>query len=259
MIVHWHFDPVLLSLGPLAIRWYGLLFVGAFWVGQWMLGRLFAAEGVEKAQAERLLIFALIGTIAGARLAHCLFYDPQFYLAHPLAMLRIWEGGLASHGGAIGLLGGLWIGARRAEPRLPFLWLVDRVTLPSAFGAVFVRVANFLNSEIVGRPTAGHWGVVFDAIDPVPRHPVQLYEAAACLAVFGVLFAVWWRSGRRPPTGLLSGLFLVLVFGARTVLEAYKVPQAAYEAGQWLSVGQWLSLPFVAAGLVMIARARRAR
>jgi prolipoprotein diacylglyceryl transferase len=252
MLIHWQADPVLLQLGPLALRWYGLLFVGAFLVGQWMLARLFRAEGVPAAQAERLLLWALLGTVLGARLVHVLFYDPAYYAAHPLAVLRIWEGGLASHGGAIGLVLALWWGAHTAVPRLPVLWLVDRATIPSAFGAVLVRTANFVNSEIVGKPTAGGWGVVFDAIDPVPRHPVQLYEALGYLLTFGVLLALYRRRGAATPHGWLFGWFLVLVFGVRLVAEHFKVPQAAYEAGQLLSVGQWLSLPFVGAGLALL-------
>lgn len=257
MIVHWHADPVLLTLGPLALRWYGLLFVGAFMLGQAMLVRMLRAEGVELHSADRLLFLALIGTIVGARLVHCLFYDPAHYLAHPLEILRVWEGGLASHGGAAGLFAGLWIGSRSARPPLPFLWLLDRVTLPAALGAVFVRVANFVNSEIVGLPTSGRWGVVFDAVDPLPRHPVQLYEAAAYLLVFGVLAALYRRHGRQTPRGLLLGVFLLLVFSARIALEFFKTPQAAYEAGQVFSVGQWLSLPFVLFGAGMIAWSRR--
>lgn len=179
MLLHWNFDPVLVAIGPLSIRWYGLLFVTAFFVGQAVLSRIFKAEGVPQENAGQLLLYSLVGTIVGARLAHCLFYDPQYYTSHPLAILRIWEGGLASHGGAVGMLVGLWLGSRTIWPQSPFLWLVDRVTIPAALGAAFVRVANFLNSEIVGVPTSGGWGVVFESVDQLPRHPVQLYEAAA--------------------------------------------------------------------------------
>ncbi len=253
MVLHWKIDPILVSIGPLAIRWYGLLFVGAFFAGQAIVARIFRREGIPPAHAEKLLLYALFGTIIGARLVHCLFYDPQYYLSHPLAILRIWEGGLASHGGAVGLLTGLWLGGRALQPRLPFLWLVDRVSIPSAFGAVLIRLANFVNSEIVGVPTSGGWGVVFDAIDQHPRHPVQLYEALAYLLVFLVLASVYRRWGKDTPRGLLFGGFMLLVFLARIVLEFFKVPQAAYEAGQLFSVGQYLSLPFVLLGAAMIA------
>jgi phosphatidylglycerol---prolipoprotein diacylglyceryl transferase len=257
MLIHWTFDPVLFSVGPLTVRWYGLLFVGAFLVGQWMLGRIFAAESVPRENAERLMIHALLGAVIGARLVHCLFYEPQYYLSHPLAILRIWEGGLASHGGTLGMLLALWFAARTAQPRLPFLWLIDRVSMPAALGAVFVRFANFLNSEIVGIPTLGQWGVVFESVDVLPRHPAQLYEAVAYAFIFAVLLALYRRSGKRTPDGLLFGVLMVLVFSARIVIEFFKTPQAAYETGQFFSVGQYLSLPFVMLGAAMIFRAVR--
>lgn len=257
MPLHWKFDPVLVAVGPLSIHWYGILFVAAFFFGQAVLSQLFKAEGVPQENAGRLLMYALLGTIVGARLAHCLFYDPQYYLTHPLAILRIWEGGLASHGGAAGMLLGLWLGARTARPRLPFLWLVDRVTIPAALGAVFVRVANFLNSEIVGVPTSSGWGVVFESIDQLPRHPAQLYEAAAYLIVGLALLVVYRRLGKRTPQGLLFGWFMLLVFSVRIAVEFFKVPQAVYESGQIFSVGQYLSLPFLALGAAMVLRSRR--
>jgi prolipoprotein diacylglyceryl transferase len=252
VLLHWKFDPILFSLGPLSIRWYGLLFVGAFITGQAVLARIFRNEGVPPEHAQRLLMYALLGTIIGARLAHCLFYDPQYYFANPLAILRIWEGGLASHGGVVGMLVGLWLGSRVLQPRLPFLWLVDRIAIPAALGAVFVRVANFLNSEIVGVPTSGGWGVVFESVDVLPRHPVQLYEAVGYLVIAAVLLVGYRRLERRTPHGLLFGWFMVLVFAVRVAAEFFKLPQAAYEAGQLFSVGQWLSLPFVVFGLAMV-------
>lgn len=257
VLLHWKFDPILFAIGPLAIRWYGLLFVGAFFAGQAVLARLFKAEGVPQENADCLLLYSLLGTIAGARLVHCLFYDPQYYLANPLAILRIWEGGLASHGGAVGMLLGLWFGSRATRPQLSFLWLIDRVTIPAALGSVFVRVANFLNSEIVGVPTSGGWGVVFEAVDQLPRHPVQLYEAVAYLIICFLLLATYRRLGQRTPHGLLFGGFMVLVFSVRIAVEFFKVPQAVYESGQIFSVGQYLSLPFVVLGAAMVLRSKR--
>lgn len=256
MLLHWKFDPILLSLGPVSIHWYGLLFATAFIIGQAVLVRIFRNEGLPAESAQRLLMSAMLGTIIGARLAHCLFYDPQYYFANPLAILRIWEGGLASHGGAVGMLAGLWLGSRAQQPRLPFLWLVDRVAIPAALGAVFVRVANFLNSEIVGIPTSGGWGVVFESVDALPRHPVQLYEALGYLVIAAVLLAVYQRLQERTPHGRLLGWFMVLVFSVRVVAEFFKLPQAAYEAGQLVSVGQWLSLPFVALGIALVIGAK---
>jgi len=257
MLIHWNFDPILFSLGPIQARWYGILFVGGFFVGQWILGRMFASEGVPKERAERLLLILLLGAIIGARLVHCLFYDPHYYLAHPLDILKVWEGGLASHGGALGMLIALWIAQRKMNPPLPYLWLVDRVAVTTALGAVFIRTANFLNSEIIGKPTSGSWGVVFERVDALPRHPVQLYEAVSYLVIFIVLMALYVRKRAATPHGLLFGWFMVLVFVARFILEFFKAPQAAYEANQLISVGQYLSIPFIALGAYMIWRSGR--
>jgi phosphatidylglycerol:prolipoprotein diacylglycerol transferase len=252
MLFHWKIDPILVSIGPLALRWYGLLFVGAFFAGQAIMTRIFRREGVPEGPVQSLFLYALFGAVIGARLAHCLFYDPHYYLSNPLAILRLWEGGLASHGGAVGMLGGLWLGIRLLRVPLSFLWLLDRVAIPAALGAALIRIANFINSEIVGVPTSGGWGVVFDTVDSHPRHPVQLYEAAAYLLVCVALLAIYRRLGKRTPRGLLFGGFMLLVFAARIAVEFFKVPQAVYEGGQLFSVGQYLSLPFMVLGGAMM-------
>lgn len=255
MLIHWHIDPVIVSIGPFALRWYGLLFAAPFLAGLYFFRRVFREEGIAESNLDRLPIYAVLGTVIGARLAHCLFYDPHYYLADPLKIFAIWEGGLASHGGIAGLVCGFWLAGRAFSPRVSLLWLLDRLALPGALGAVCIRLGNFLNSEIVGKPTSGGWGVVFDLIDQVPRHPAQLYEAAGYLATFGVLAWIYVRHHRRPPRGLLSGWLLTLVFLVRIVAEFAKEPQAAYEAGQAFSVGQWLSVPFLALGIGLIAYA----
>lgn len=259
MIVRWTFDPVALQLGPVAIRWYGMLFVGGFLLGDALLQRIFAAEGRAPKQAERLLMAALIGSVVGARLVHCAFYEPAYFLAHPLDVFKVWQGGLASHGGALGLIAALAVTARRLSPPVPLLWLLDRVAIPTAFAGAMIRIANYLNSEIVGLPTHAQWGVIFTAVDALPRHPVQLYEAASYAAIGLLLCTVYRRAGRRPPPGKLLGLFLLAVFGARIVLEAFKTPQAAYEGGQALTVGQWLSVPFLMLGVFFLVRAYRSK
>lgn len=255
-IIHWNFDPTAFSVGPVHIRWYGLIWAAAFLLGQQFLTWIYRREERRDGESDYLFVYALVGTIVGARLAHCLIYDPVFYLSHPVAILKIWEGGLASHGGAVGMLLALWLYTRRF-PVPSYLWLLDRIAIPAALGAALVRVANFLGSEIVGRPTSGTWGVVFDAVDQIPRHPVQLYEAAAYLSIFIALLAVYLRKSVRTPHGLISGMFLVGVFTARFILEFFKAPQAAYEANFAVTVGQWLSLPFVAVGLYLVFYAMR--
>lgn len=255
-IIHWNFDPILFSIGPVHVRWYGLIWAAAFLLGQQFLTWIYRREDRKNGESDHLFVYALGGTIIGARLAHCLIYDPAFYLTHPIAILKIWEGGLASHGGAVGMLLALWLYTRRFS--VPsYLWLLDRIAIPAALGAALVRVANFLGSEIVGRPTSGTWGVIFDAVDQIPRHPVQLYEATAYLLIFIVLLRVYLRKGARVSYGLISGVFLVGVFTARFILEFFKAPQAAYEANFAVTVGQWLSLPFILVGLCLVFYAIR--
>ncbi len=254
MLIHWALDPVLVQVGPVAVRWYGLLFVGAFLLGRWMLARVFEQRGLPPAHADRLLLYALIGAVLGARLVHCLFYEPAFYLRHPLEILKTWEGGLASHGGVLGLLAGLALGIRRLVPQPALLEVTDCTALPAAVGAALIRIANFLNSEIVGVPTGREWGVVFTAVDALPRHPVQLYEAAAYLLIAAGLAALQ-RNGGLHRRGLLTGCLLLAVFTARIGLEVFKTSQAAHDAGWWLSVGQLLSVPLVIAGAVLVRRA----
>jgi len=251
----WNADPIAVSLGPLSIHWYGLFFAAAFIAGLQIMGRMFAREGRDKNDLDALLGFVVIGALVGARLGHCLLYDPVYYLSNPLDILKIWEGGLASHGGVAGILVAVWAYSRTGS--YPFLWLLDRIAVPAVLGGAFIRIGNFMNSEIVGMPTIVPWAVIFARVDDLPRHPVQLYEAAAYVMIFAVLFSAWRAEGVRSRQGLLAGNFLVLVFAARLVLEFYKMPQAAYEAGFFLTVGQWLSVPCILAGLWLVARAGR--
>jgi prolipoprotein diacylglyceryl transferase len=251
----WNADPIAVSIGPLSIHWYGLFFAAAFIIGLQIMGRMFVREGRDKSDLDSLLGFVVIGALVGARLGHCLLYDPVYYLSNPLDILKIWEGGLASHGGVVGILVAVWAFARART--YPFWWLLDRIAVSAALGGSFIRIGNFMNSEIVGMPTIAPWAVIFERLDPLPRHPVQMYEAAAYLIIFAVLFLAYQREGLRRRQGLLAGIFLVLVFAARFVLEFYKMPQAAYEYGQFLTVGQWLSVPCVLAGFWLLLRARR--
>ena len=200
----------------------------------------------------------IVGAIVGARLGHCLFYRPDYYLANPLEIIAFWKGfrGLASHGGAVGILFALYIFSRR-HPNQPYLWLVDKVVGPTALGGFFIRMGNFMNSEILGVPTEGPWGVVFTRIDPFPRHPAQLYEAFSYLLIFFFLFGLYRKKGPDLPRGLLTGLFLALVFGARFLIEFVKERHAAFEAGLPLSMGQLLSIPVVLVGVGLVVWATR--
>ena len=257
MYIHWNIDPVIFHIGPLSIRWYGVLFATSFLIGFKIIQWIYRREGRSEDELDSLFIYMFFGVLIGARLGHCLFYDPVYYLSHPVEILKIWEGGLASHGGAIGILTALYIYTRKSG-RPSYLWLLDRIVLPVALAGSFIRIGNFFNSEILGLPTTRSWAVVFDRVDAIPRHPVQLYEALAYAIIFVVLVLMYRRSGNAEKKGLLLGVFLILVFVARFLLEFLKTRQeAAYEANLILNVGQWLSIPFVLLGIWLVARAVR--
>jgi phosphatidylglycerol:prolipoprotein diacylglycerol transferase len=255
-VLHWSFDPIAFAIGPVTIRWYGICWAIAFFSAEIVARGRLRSIGRSDVDVSSLTVCALIGTVVGARLTHCLFYEPYFYLSHPLKVFAIWEGGMASHGGALGFISGLAWGAPRYAPAVPLLTLLDVATVSAALGAAVIRIANFLNSEIVGIPTSGRWGVIFDSVDSLPRHPVQLYEAGAYLVIAALLAWEGRRDRALLQRGYLTGLFLALVFGTRAVLEFWKTPQATYEAGFRISVGQWLSVPFIVLGIGLMARAR---
>lgn len=255
--LHWNADPILLELGPLTVRWYGLLFGAGFLASFWLVRWMFRREGRNPDDVETLLVWTIFGTIVGARLVHCLAYEPERYLADPVSILKVWEGGLASHGGMLGIVTALFLHARRRADQ-PFLWLLDRVAVAAALAGAFVRCGNFVNSEIVGTPTDLPWAVVFERIDGQARHPAQLYEAAAYFLVFGVLLTLYRRAGGRTPPGLLVGIFLVLVFGVRIAVELVKRRQEAFGDDLPFTMGQALSVLPLLIGGWLVWRARRA-
>jgi len=253
----WNVDPVAFALGPVAVHWYGLLFAVGFFVGLRLMTRMYVREGRDPAELDLLFGYVVAGVLVGARLGHCLFYDPAYYFAHPLDILKIWEGGLASHGGVVGLVVAAWL-FRRHPGGPDLLWLLDRVAIPGALGGMCIRLGNFMNSEIVGLPTNVSWAVVFERVDGLPRHPVQLYEAVAYALIFVALFGAY-RRGAGQRRGLLTGSLLALVFAARFGLEFFKTPQEAFALQGALNLGQWLSVPCVLAGLYLMWRAWSSR
>jgi len=249
--IYWNADPDLVRFGPITIRWYGLFFATAFFSGFYMVQRMFKSENKEDKDLDTLLFYIMSGTIIGARLGHTLFYDPIYYLGHPLEILSVWKGGLASHGGAAGIIISLYLFSRRRN-EYPFIFLLDRIAIPSLFGGALVRIGNFFNSEIIGMPSKVPWAIVFERIDTMPRHPAQLYEAAAYLLLFSTAIYLY-RSGsvKRMP-GLMTGFYFASVFSARFFIEFVKTRQAAYGIDLPLSVGQMLSIPFIAAGITLL-------
>jgi prolipoprotein diacylglyceryl transferase len=254
--IYWNVRPEIFQIGPFTVRWYGLFFAILFAVGYLIVRWQLRIEHKNERQLDTLLVYLVVGTIVGARLGHCLFYEPDYYLRHPLQILKVWEGGLASHGGAAGVLIALYL-FTRSRPEFTYLWLLDRIVVPTALGGSLIRLGNLFNSEILGDATHVPWAFVFERVDPVPRHPAQLYEAISYLLVFIALLLVYRRQRERTQPGLLTGLFLVGVFTFRFLIEFVKERQATYEANLPLSVGQLLSLPFIAAGMVLLWRAVR--
>lgn len=248
----WNMDPVLVSFMGLTIHWYGVLFASAIFAGFQVMKRIYVREGLDVESLDNLLIYCVIGIVVGARLAHVLFYDPSYYFAHPAKILAIWEGGLASHGGGLGAILALYYYHRKMK--LPFLFLLDRLAIATAIFGFFVRIANFVNSEILGVPSDKPWAIVFERVDMLPRHPAQLYEALAYLSIFIALWAIYKTTEMKQKQGALFGLFLVWVFSARFAIEFVKVKQAAYAQDWTMSAGQMLSIPFLLVGVFLLVK-----
>ena len=284
--ITWNVDPVLIHLGSLQIRWYGLLWALGFLIGYFIMRRIYRKEKMTDESLDKLLIYMLIFTVVGARLGHCLFYEPDYYLSHPLKMLAVWEGGLASHGGAIGILIGLWFYVRSYNKskkekdnlqHINYIWILDRVVVAVCFVGALIRVGNVMNHEIYGTPTSLPWGFVFlrgseqfcgtvdnytacnawDAPCPssewLPCHPTGLYEAFFCLVAMSILLWMYYKRdlGIKQP-GLMFGIFLVIIFGSRIFIEFLKNVQVEFERNMTFDMGQWLSIPFVVIGIAMI-------
>ncbi|MCR5536822.1 MAG: prolipoprotein diacylglyceryl transferase [Succinivibrio sp.] len=245
-------SPLAFALGPLEVRWYGVLFSGGFIIGYFMMQYFFRRKHYATADLDQLLVYLFIGTVIGARLGHCFFYEPDFYLSHPLEILKIWKGGLASHGGTIGVMLSIYLFVRKKK--YGFLELADMLSIPIALVCVMIRLGNFCNAEILGIPSAGDYGVIFASLgEDFPRHPVQLYEAAAYLGTFMILLCCYLKIKTRG-SGFITGELLVLVFLARMLIEPYKLEQADYDLGLGLNLGALLSIPFVLLGLYLMYR-----
>jgi prolipoprotein diacylglyceryl transferase len=246
----WNIDPNILELGPLQLRWYGLLFVGSFFLGLMILQWIYKRENKDPAVLDNLLIYIMVGAVVGARLMHCFAYEPDFYLSHPLKIFKVWEGGLASHGGLLGVLLALYMFSKRYKES--YLWLLSRVAIPGALTAAFVRFGNLFNSEILGLPSDKPWAIIFARVDMIPRHPVQLYEAGAYLILLFILVTIYRKSTAVFATKILPGVFLTYMFIVRFLLEYTKTRQADYTTDLPFTTGQMLSIPFILVGIVWI-------
>ena len=314
--VTWTADPILAHLGPLLLRWYGILFALGFVIGSFVLTHIYKKEGVRPYWVDVITFYMVVGTVLGARLGHVFFYQPEYYLQHPADILKIWEGGLASHGATIGILLAVFIFSRRNK--FDYLWVLDRIVIVVAIGGACIRLGNLMNSEIVGKPSTAPWAFVFprdtehlqpasaplpagavqvaaasftdregklhyellpkdtlitsnspqairhNRINPaspmaVPRHPTQIYESLFCIFLLVLLYGLWNKYKERTPRGLLFGLFVVLLFSFRILVEYLKENQVSDETGiiaqYHLNIGQLLSIPFILIGLWVLLRA----
>lgn len=256
--VNWHVDPVLFHLGPLEIRWYSLLFVSGFILGWYIFRWFFRREGVKEELLDPLLYTLLIATIVGARLGHCLFYQPDYYLTSWQGFLEIfqpWKGGLASHGGAIALvLAMIWFANHYGKKAgFDFWWIMDRLCITVAFAGCFIRLGNLFNSEIYGDVTNLPWGFIFQLRNETePKHPTQLYEASCYLLLGLALISTYKWKLDKVYRGFFFGAFLIGCFGFRFLVEFIKEPQVGFEQDMALNMGQLLSIPFIIAGLIIL-------
>lgn len=259
----WDVHPTLFTIGPVEVRYYGLMWALGFIISAYIISNIMKREGYPEKTFDSFFWYALLSTVIGSRLGHCLFYAPGYYLTHPIEILYIHQGGMASHGAAVGLLVGLWLFSRKNK--IPYIWSLDRIGILVAISGALVRIGNFMNSEIFGRPTSLPWGVEFVLSNEwntlykgLPCHPTQLYEALAYLIIFVVFLWLYYRKNlaqRRP--GAMFGIFLIALFGIRFLIEFIKNPQEDFEVGMILNMGQLLSIPFIIAGCVLLYRAYR--
>lgn len=269
--ITWTASPELFSAGPITVRWYGLMFAIGFLVGYEIVYRIFRHEGAKESWVGSLFIYVVVATIVGARLGHVLFYDWSYYSQHLGEIPKIWEGGLASHGGTLGIMIAIWLYSRYVT-RKPMLWTFDRLVVPVGFVAALIRIGNLMNHEIYGGETAQPWGFRFvenvsqwmqgaEPIFSAPSHPTQIYEALFYLLTFAVCMVMYWRYRAQEREGLIFGVFMLGIFVPRFFIEYIKNVQEPWEvamrANIGLDQGQLLSIPFILLGIWLVIRALR--
>lgn len=269
--ITWSADPTAFHL-PFwgrEVRWYGLAFVIGLLVGYYIMTRIWKKEKLNEQWLDKLFVYVVVGMVVGARLGHCLFYNPGYYLSNPIEILKIWEGGLASHGGTIGILIAIWIFSKKVTQK-SMLWTLDRLVVPVGFVAALIRLGNLMNHEIYGHATDLPWGFRFiqniynwqlgaPANYGPPSHPTQLYEAFFYLITFAVCMWMYWKREDYKYPGLLFGIFLIGIFLSRFFVEFFKNVQESFEENMLLNMGQLLSIPFIIAGLWFAYKGLQAR
>lgn len=266
LAIHWDVSPEIIE-GWKTPNYYGLLFVTGLMIGYFVIRKMFKKEQIGEDLLDKLVLYVVLATIIGARLGHVLFYGPHWgpdgYFTNPLSIFKVWEGGLASHGGAIAVFIALVIYSKRVSKK-PLLWILDRIAAPIAIAAAFIRFGNLMNSEIVGDPTNVPWAFEFvnyindfgfPEIPVIPRHPAQLYEALSYLVLFAILLFLFWKRSAWKRPGLIFGVFLIFLFTARFFIEFVKEGQSRFDDSLTINTGQWLSVPFILAGIFVVWRA----
>ncbi|KGN71886.1 prolipoprotein diacylglyceryl transferase [Porphyromonas sp. COT-108 OH1349] len=269
--ITWEADPIILTLGRVRLSWYGLLFaVGLLVFGYYILDKMWKREQLPEKWFTYLVIYTVLGTFIGARLGHVLFYNPSYYLANPIEILKTWEGGLASHGGVLGIIIAIYFYSKKVSHK-SMLWVFDRLAVPSGLVAAMIRTGNLMNHEIYGRPTDLPWGFRFitnlyggeihggEPVFSLPSHPTQIYEALAYLIIFAICMYLYWKRDAYKKTGLIFGVFMTLLFTARFFIEFLKNPQEDFEVDMLLNMGQLLSIPFIIVGIASIVYSQKAK
>lgn len=268
--ITWTADPAIFTIGSKEIRWYSLMFIIGFGIGYKIVERMWRRESINPKWIDPLLYYTLIGTFVGARLGHCLFYDPGYYLSHPIEILKVWEGGLASHGGVLGIIVAIYFYSKHVS-RQSMLWTFDKLVVPTGLVAALIRIGNLMNHEVYGLPTDLPWGFRFienlhawrQGAEPVfsaPSHPTQIYEAVCYLLTFVLCIWLYFKKDAWKKEGLIFGIFMICIFTARFFIEFLKNNQEDFEAAMPINMGQCLSIPFVVTGIYFVVRAwRRSR
>lgn len=267
LYITWNVDPEIFRIGGFALRYYSVMFVFAFYFSYLLLSKFYKKENVSLSLLNKLSVYIFIGTIAGARLGHTLFYEFGYYKNHLLEIIlpfSITNGkfeltgyqGLASHGAAVGIIIAVILYCWKYKQS--FLWIMDRLVIVVALSAFFVRIGNLFNSEIIGKPTNVAWAFIFERVDMIPRHPAQLYEAISYLIIFGILWLLYKKKIENVQQGFVFGSFLIMLFSVRFLVEFVKENQETFENTMLINMGQILSIPFILIGVtLMISKSKR--
>ena len=264
--ITWNVDPAIFSIGSKEIRWYALMFVMGFYIGYMIVEKMWKRENLNTQWLDPLLWYTMAGTVIGARIGHCLFYDPVYYLSNPFEMIKVWEGGLASHGGVLGIIVAIYFYSKKVSHK-SMLWTFDKLVVPTGLVSAMIRFGNLMNHEVYGNPTDLPWGFRFiknlyawrhhgaEPIFTVPSHPTQLYEAACYVMTFILCMWLYFKKYAWKKEGLIFGIFMICIFTSRFFIEFLKEIQEQFEEGMALNMGQLLSIPFVLMGIFFVWRA----